>query len=142
MQLALSTILVPVDDSDHSRYAAHYAMAFAAPHKAVMVLVYCQPPIPAYLGQPNFDEAAARRRENAEAVLAPYRQLCADAGLECRDLAVEGEPAQVIADAAKVEKADMIVMGSRGRTDLEGLLLGSVTHAVLHVAPCPVLVVR
>jgi nucleotide-binding universal stress UspA family protein len=41
-----------------------------------------------------------------------------------------------------MEKADMIIMGSRGRTDLEGLLLGSCTHRVLKTASCPVLVIR
>jgi nucleotide-binding universal stress UspA family protein len=36
----------------------------------------------------------------------------------------------------------MIVMGSRGRTNLEGLILGSVAHRVLHAAACPVLIIR
>ncbi|MCP4755050.1 MAG: universal stress protein [Proteobacteria bacterium] len=53
------------------------------------------------------------------------------------------EPAgSVIPNVAEIEKSSMIVMGSRGLTDLEGLFLGSVTHRVLHLAPCPVLVGR
>jgi nucleotide-binding universal stress UspA family protein len=52
-----------------------------------------------------------------------------------------GNPAQQIADAAREAHADLIVVGTRGHTDIGGLLLGSVTQRLLHEAPCPVLVV-
>lgn len=51
------------------------------------------------------------------------------------------QPAHDIADAAREAGADLIVMGTRGHTAIGGLLLGSVTQRLLHVAPCPVLAV-
>jgi nucleotide-binding universal stress UspA family protein len=50
-------------------------------------------------------------------------------------------PAHEVVNAAKEEKADLIVAGTRGRHAISGLLLGSTTHRLLHIAPCPVLVV-
>jgi len=50
-------------------------------------------------------------------------------------------PAHEVVKAAEEEGADLIVAGSRGHTAIGGLLLGSVTHRLLHIAPCPVLVV-
>jgi nucleotide-binding universal stress UspA family protein len=53
------------------------------------------------------------------------------------------EPAgAVIPDIAKIQKCDLIIIGSRGLTNLEGLFLGSVTNRVLHTTPCSVLVVK
>jgi nucleotide-binding universal stress UspA family protein len=52
-----------------------------------------------------------------------------------------GGPAHVVADAAEKEGADVIVTGTRGHTALAGVLLGSVAQRLLHLAPCPVLVV-
>jgi nucleotide-binding universal stress UspA family protein len=49
--------------------------------------------------------------------------------------------AKVIADAAKQLEADVIVVGTRGHGPITGLIVGSVTHRLLHLAPCPVLVV-
>jgi nucleotide-binding universal stress UspA family protein len=59
-----------------------------------------------------------------------------------RVAAFSGHTAQRIIQAAEEYGADVIVMGSRGLTDLPGILLGSVTHKVLHLTKTPVLVVR
>ena len=59
-----------------------------------------------------------------------------------RQSALYGHAAQKIARAADENGADGIVMGSRGLSDWRGLLVGSVTHKVLHMAHCPVVVVR
>jgi nucleotide-binding universal stress UspA family protein len=54
----------------------------------------------------------------------------------------EGDPATAILEVAKAEQIDMIVMGRRGLGDLAGLLLGSVSHKVGHLADCACLTVR
>jgi nucleotide-binding universal stress UspA family protein len=51
------------------------------------------------------------------------------------------DPADLIADVAKESDADLIVVGTRGHGRVAGMLLGSVTQGLLHVAPCPVLAV-
>jgi nucleotide-binding universal stress UspA family protein len=56
--------------------------------------------------------------------------------------AVAGNAAREIVDTARSQGADLIVMGSRGLSDIAGLFVGSVTHQVLHLAHVPVLVVR
>jgi nucleotide-binding universal stress UspA family protein len=54
---------------------------------------------------------------------------------------VGARPAHEVANTAREVGADLIVVGTRGRTAIGGLLLGSVTNRLLHIAPCPVLVV-
>jgi len=51
------------------------------------------------------------------------------------------QPAHEIADIAREEGADLVVMGTRGHGSIEGLLLGSVVLRLLHIAPCPVVAV-
>ncbi len=53
-----------------------------------------------------------------------------------------GEPADAILRAAKAHAADMIVMGARGLSELQGLVFGSVSHKVLHMTGLPVMIVR
>lgn len=135
-------LLVPVDGSKHSMDAAQCAMDLAKGTGAEIILMHCHRPFPVVLGEPLFQEAIAHRLEKSEKLLAPYKELCNEQGIPFTDRILEGPPGDIISEVAAIEKCDMIVMGSRGRTDLEGLFLGSATHKVLHTAPCPVLVVR
>ena len=61
-----------------------------------------------------------------------------DVGLELK----QGDPAKCILAAIDEESADFIVMGSRGLSDLKGLLMGSVSHKVSHLAPCTCVTVK
>jgi nucleotide-binding universal stress UspA family protein len=63
------------------------------------------------------------------------------AGVRATYLIWEGDPAEAILDASRSEGADIIVLGSRPRTDLRRLILGSVSSAVAHMASCEVVVV-
>lgn len=55
---------------------------------------------------------------------------------------IYGYAAREIVDEAKNHDADVIIMGTRGRGDLAGLVIGGTTHKVIHFADRPVLVVR
>jgi len=66
----------------------------------------------------------------------------ADAAPRIETLIRPGSPADEIVDAAKELGADMIVIGSRGWGEIRSVLLGSVSERVLHLARCPVLIVR
>ncbi len=61
---------------------------------------------------------------------------------DVESMVVEGDAATRIIEIATEKAADAIVIGSRGLGDLEGLLLGSVSHKVAHLAPCTCVVVR
>lgn len=84
------------------------------------------------------DQARAER----EALLVKVVRDARDGGVNAEFLVWEGEPGSSIAAAAEAEDADMIVVGTRGRSGAERMLLGSVSDHVVRHAPCPVLVVR
>jgi nucleotide-binding universal stress UspA family protein len=71
-----------------------------------------------------------------------YVKRVTAAGLVGDMAVVHGVPFQEIIETAKRHQVDLIVMGTHGRTGLHHVLLGSVAEKVVHLAPCPVLVVR
>lgn len=81
----------------------------------------------------------------AHSVVERAAQQLDDAGIkthyEVRNT-IPGQAAREIASAARAHDADIIAMGSRGRSDLTGLVLGSTAHKVIHLSDRPVLVVR
>ena len=85
----------------------------------------------------NILEAVAARITEAT------RKAAADKGVDqISTVITAGDPAKRILETARAEKADMIVMGSRGFGDLRGLLLGSVSHKVSHLSECTCITVK
>lgn len=88
--------------------------------------------------------AAEQLEENALQSAREFIEIAADRlqtlGYQARGRAVLGTPSELILGEASTVRADMILMGSRGRKGITRFVLGSASHAVLHQAPCPVLI--
>ncbi len=140
--MQIKKILLPVDGSDYSVKASDYTLDFAHTMGSEILLLYCHKPFPSFLGEPYFQEVHDRIMHDAREMLAPFLKSLAEARLPVEERILEGPPGNIICQVARIEHCDLIIMGSRGFTDLKGLFLGSVTHRVLHGAVCPVLVIR
>ena len=136
------TILLPVDGSEHATRATTYAMKIAGLMDARLLVLYCHRPFPVKLGEPYFQKAIDAIMDKSDKLMTPFRDMISKKGIAFDDLIMEGPAGQKICEVAQIEGCEMIIMGSRGRSDLAGLVLGSVAHRVLHQAPCPVLIVR
>jgi nucleotide-binding universal stress UspA family protein len=88
-----------------------------------------------------YDSGMAAVREEHEGIAARAAMRLRAEGLEAESAVVDGNPAQKLVEAAAEWGADLLVIGTRGRTGFRRLLLGSVARSVLQHAPCSVLVV-
>jgi nucleotide-binding universal stress UspA family protein len=136
-------ILLAVDGSEHALHAAQVAAELARAMKSERVrIVVCFNKIPSYLGEPNLQQAIHARLAEAERILKDAVDALGSVPSEVHTEMIEGDPAEVIIDVAKIRGSSVIVMGSRGLGGLAGLLLGSTSQKVVSHAPCPVLIVR
>ena len=135
-------IMVPVDDSSYSFDAVQYSIDYAKCIGGKILLLHCHKQFPTAIGEPFLQKAIDKILETANDLLEPYREIYRENNVPFRELLLEEPAGKVISETAVIEGINLIIMGSRGRSDLAGLILGSTTHKVLHTAPCPVLVVR
>jgi nucleotide-binding universal stress UspA family protein len=136
-------VLLAVDGSEHALHAARTAADLArAMNSTEIRIVVVFDSIPAYLGEPNLQQAINARMESARVVMEKAIEAVGDTPCEIHTEFIEGSPAEAIIDVATTRKSDVIVMGSRGLGKLAGLLLGSTSQKVVAHAPCPVLIVR
>lgn len=140
--MKINKIMVPVDKSVFSMNAVKHSIDFSRQMGSSIILLHCHARFPSYLGEPYLQEVINKIHDQAESVIAPYREYYKEQGVEITELMLEEPAGKTISEAAKIEKVDLIIMGSKGKSDLEGLILGSVTHRVLHYARCPVMVVH
>lgn len=143
--MTLNEILVPLDFSEDSDAALDYAIELAARFRARLRLVHAynlqaqlafpyEVPIPAELWR-SVRDAAAQKLDRA-------REKAESAGVGADVHLSECGPASAIAELAEQLGVDLVVMGTRGRTGVGRLLLGSVAERTIRMAPCPVLTLK
>jgi nucleotide-binding universal stress UspA family protein len=146
-EMMFRKVLLPTDGSDTSIAAADRAVGLARVCGAPLHVVFVQEPYPfAGIGSASsagLQEYQAMARQAATQAFERIGAVAAAAGVGVTsEVSEAAEPAQAIVDAASASGADVIVMGSHGRTGLARLLLGSVAHKVLSLSPVAVMVVR
>ena len=141
-------ILLGIDDSPFSRAALDFVRkATWAPDSKVIVVSAVKPAIMAY-SEMYVPPAIAveemlqeEKKEHLELVSQAEKDL-RSAGLATEARVLMGDPREAIVDAAYEERADLVVVGSHGRSGLKKLLMGSVASHVVTHAPCNVLVIK
>jgi nucleotide-binding universal stress UspA family protein len=134
------TIIWATDGSSAAEQALPYAKGLAMAGRARLIVVHVDEfsvgkggGYSIYVDEPETEAAIRRRVEE-------LKREGLDASLQTSRVLMGGA-SHVIADIAKQEQADLIVAGTRGHGPVAGLLLGSVTHRLVQIAQCPVLVV-
>lgn len=134
-------ILLATDLSPASEGATDQALQLARDLRAELLVVSVIDPASALGGAPTLarmDQRRATREVAAQGIVVKGRRV----GVNVHFLVWEGEPGPAIVEAAVAEGADLVVVGTHGRSRVGRLVLGSVSDHVVRHAPCPILIVR
>lgn len=135
--IRITKILYATDFSPHCTQAYFHAVQLAHCHQATLTIAHVFQPEPAVKRQP---EVMSRERRHWKSQLEQIRPV--DDGIDLRHVLLEGEPAEEILRLAEEIGPDVIVMGTHGRSYIEGESMGHVARKVLAEAPCSVLLSR
>lgn len=140
-------ILHPSDFSRASRAAFAHALDMAKSNRAELVVVHVLPPVmflppEGYISPKLYQDLEASNLAGARKQMDGLLASAKKAGVKAVSVILDGIPADQIARAARSRRADLIVIGTHGRTGVARLFLGSVASRVIALAPCPVLTVR
>ena len=141
----IKTILCAVDFSEHSATVADYANVLAQNMNARVVALYVAPTLSQYVGfnvpPDSIENFVGEITSGAQKTMQAFLDERLP-GIKAKGEVSTGEPAEEILRIAKLEKADIIIMATHGRTGIDRLLFGSVAEKVVKNAPVPVLTVR
>lgn len=138
-------ILVPIDGSEFSKHSLEFVSSRTTllGHSPSIELLSVQAPVPARASNlVGNEDLNTYYQEEAHLILDPALKTLKDAGIQAQSRVAVGEAAPTIAKVAEDTEADLIIMGSHGRSALKGLLLGSVTNSVLALCDKPMLILR
>jgi nucleotide-binding universal stress UspA family protein len=140
-------VLHPTDFSRASTPAFKRAVEMAKGNHAELLVVHVMvPAVPlmgdGYVSPKVYEDLEAAAHAAAQKQLRKLVEKAKEAGARVKGLLLEGVAHERIAQAARSRKADLVVIGTHGRTGFAKLFLGSVASRVLAVSPCPVLTVR
>ena len=133
-----NTILLAVDDSAHSQRAAEVCEGLAQLTKYTVVVMHIHELATGRWGSMRVDDNTGDAF--AETTVKGLQGAGIEAKLDIRE-ARYGQVAQALSAAAEDLDADVIVLGSRGRSNIAAFALGGVAHKLLHIARRPVMVV-
>jgi nucleotide-binding universal stress UspA family protein len=139
--IRIGRILCPTDFSECSARALHQAIPVARYYQADLTALHVIAPVagPTYLDYVKPSLLDPKAREHAVDTLGEFVAPARAAGVRTNAMVRDGGPAREILAAAEALPADLIVMGTHGRSGFNRLMLGSVTEKVLRQASCPVL---
>jgi nucleotide-binding universal stress UspA family protein len=145
--MKMRRVLHATDFSTASSRAFKRAVDIAKASGAELLLVHVLPsvfPVVAdgYVSPKVYEDLEAATRADGQKRLDRLARRARASGARVKSLLLEGAPHERIAQAARARKADMVVIGTHGRTGFAKLVLGSVASRVLAISPCPVLTVR
>jgi len=144
--IEIRNVLCPVDFSDFSKRALDHAIAIARRYESIVTVLYVCPSIPAlaYAAGIPTEQRTVLTTMDLERLESELRQF-ADGGetsrIQVRPAVREGSVVAEVLDEAASMKADLLTVGTHGRSGFERLFLGSVTEKLLRKACCPVLTV-
>jgi nucleotide-binding universal stress UspA family protein len=143
----LRRILFASDFSKASGKAFTTALTMAKANRATLtilhVIVPFTPIIPEqYINTQTWEQIDSQARRWSQQQLARLTEKAKKAGVRVAGLLLEGDPAQKIARAARSKRADLLIVGTHGRTGLTKFFVGSVAGRVVATAACPVVTVR
>lgn len=133
----IKKILVPIDGSDDASKAIEIACDIALKYAARIYLLHVVS-LPAIFLDGAFPAMEGMLRlleEDGKKIIEEAERETKKCGLkDVQSAIVQGDPANRIIEFAKTEGVDMIAIGSRGLTGMKGILLGSISHKVFHLA--------
>ncbi|OHV10029.1 universal stress protein [Kushneria phosphatilytica] len=142
------SLLVPVDGSEHARHALKVACQLILPDGVLHLLHVIEPPPIMYgletMGVRSPLDTFPEQQQKQEGQAIMDRMIKSMPSHQCQvdTQVLVGTPAYVIVAEAGKNGVDAIVMGSRGLSDIKGLMVGSVSHRVGYTAPCTVICVH
>jgi nucleotide-binding universal stress UspA family protein len=148
VRVEIKKILFATDFSENSRWALKYALSFAQKYEAKLYILHViqQPSYPLGMyAEISFDAMDKFNRNLSEVTEKEMKQVCQTdlAGFTNYEaMILSGTPFLEIIRTAKEKEADLIVVGTHGRTGLDHVLFGSTAEKVVRKAPCPVVSVR
>lgn len=139
----MDNIVVPVDGSKEANEAVKYAAQLAYDMDAKLTLLYIyDAPSAAFVGLNALDsESIEKLKENAARTsLSSAREVIKDANVETESQVAVGHPGEEIVNFTYNHPTDLIIMGRRGLSRIQNMLLGSVSEYVVRHAKCPVMI--
>lgn len=139
----IQSILLTTDNSAPAKRAADFAALLATRCDAKIVVLYAYDPVPRRLGEPYYSQTVSAVLQEARSLVDNVAEYLRTLGVAQVDTDIlEGPASEAILRVAETRKPDLLVIGARGMSTWQGLLLGSVSMAVTQRAECPVLVVK